>query len=66
MKGMYGNPGAILKEIGVMKSQIQSLGRDMQFLMMEIENTGKIARGEHSLGQHIDMFMEMVGSTEDV
>ena len=66
MKGIYGNLGAILKEIGVMKSQIQSLGRDMQFLKNDIKNTGKIARGERSLSQRIDRFMEMVGSAEDV
>ena len=66
MKGMFGNLGVILKEIGVMKSQIQSLGRDMQFLKKEVEKTGKIAHGEHSLSQHIDRFMEMVGGTEDV
>ena len=66
MKGMHGNLGAILNEIGVMKSQIQTLARNMQELRKVVMHASKIARGEHTLGQHIDRFMEVVGSAEDV
>lgn len=33
---------------------------------MEVVHTSKIARGERTLDQHIDMLMEVVGSVEDV
>lgn len=33
---------------------------------MEVMHASKIARGEHTLGQHIDRLMEVVGSAEDV
>ena len=48
-KGMHGNLGTILKEIGAMKKQIQMLGRDMQALRKEVGHASKIARGECTL-----------------
>ena len=66
MKGLHGNLGAILKEIGVMKSHMQTLGRDMQDLRKEVVHASKIMRGERTLWQHIDRLMEVVGSVEDV
>ena len=65
-KGMHGNLGEILKEIGVMKSQMQTLGRDMQDLRKKVVHASKIICGEHTLGQHIDRLMEVVGSAEDL
>lgn len=66
LKGMHGNLGAILKEIRVMKGQMQTLGREMQDLRTKVMHASKIARGERTLGQRIDRLMEVVGSVEDV
>ena len=66
MKGLHGNSGDILKEIGVMKSQMQTLVRYMQDLRKEVVHASKILCGKHTLGQHIDRLMEVVGSAEDV
>ena len=46
-KGQFGNPGTILKEIGILKQQMQFFGK-------EVEQVSKQARGECTLGQHID------------
>ena len=66
MKGMHGNPGAILKEIGVMKSQIETLGYEMQDLRKVVMHVSKTAGGERTLGQHIDRLLDVVGSAEDI
>ena len=50
IKGMHGNHGVILKEIGVMKNQMQILGSNMQALRKEVGHARKIARGECTLG----------------
>ena len=42
MNGLHGNLGAILKEIGVMKSQMQTLGRDMQDLRKEVVHASNV------------------------
>ena len=66
MKGLHGNPGAILNKIGVMKSQIQPLGCDIQDLRRVVTHVSKNARGERTLGQHIDRLLDVVGSAEDI
>ena len=63
---MHGNHGVILKEIGVMKNQMQILGSNMQALRKEVGHARKIARGECTLGQHIEKLMEVVESAKDV
>ena len=42
------------------------LGRDMQALRKEVGHASKIARGEHTLGQHINRLLEVVRNAEDV
>ena len=66
MRGLHGNPGAILNEIGVMKSQIQTLGCDIQDLRRVVTHVSQTARGERTLGQHIDRLLDVVGSAEDI
>ena len=63
---MHGNPSAILKEIGVMKCQIQTLGCEIQDVRRVVMHVSKTACGEHTLGQHIDRLMEVVWSAKDV
>ena len=58
-KGLLGNPGTILKEIGILKQQMQFFGK-------EVEQVSKIARGEHTLGQHINQLLEVIGNVEEV
>ena len=66
MKGLHGNPGAILNEIGVMKSQIQTLGCDIQDLRRVVTHVSKTAHGESTLGQHIDRLLDVVGRAKDI
>ena len=63
---MHGNPGAILKEIGVMKSQIQTLGCEMQDLRRVVTHVSKTTRDEHTIGQHIDRLLDVVGNAKDI
>ena len=58
-KGIFGNPSSILKEIGILKHQMQLLGKEM-------EQLSKTSRGEKTLGQHIDKLLEVIGNVEEV
>ena len=66
VKGLHGNLGAILNEIGVMKSQIQTLQCNIQDLRRVFMHVSKIACDERNLGQHIDRLLDVVGSTKDI
>lgn len=59
LKGNMGNPGSILKEIGTLKQKMQVISKDFGQL-------NKTARGERTLGQHIDRLSEVIGNAEEV
>ncbi len=58
-KGMFGNSGSIQKDIGILKHKIFLLNKEM-------EQFSKMARGERTLGQHIDKLSEVIGNAEEV
>ena len=58
-KGFFGNPGSMLKEIGILKHQMQLVGKEMDQL-------SKTSRGEQTLGQHIDKLSEVIGNAKEV
>ena len=49
----------MLKEIGILKHQMQPLGKDM-------EQLSKTSKGERTLGQHIDKLSEVIGNAKEV
>ena len=58
-KGTIGNLGSILKEVVNIKQQMQVICKDFEQISM-------MARGEHTLGQHIDRLLEVIGNVEEV
>lgn len=58
-KGLLGNLESVLKEIGILKQKMQLIGK-------EVEQVSKLAKGEHTLGQHIDWLSEVIGNVEEV
>ena len=58
-KGLFGNPGTIMKEIFFLKQQMQVFGK-------EVEQVSKIVRGERTLCQHIDRISEVIGNAKEV
>ena len=57
-KGFLGSPRSILKGVGNLKQQ-------MQFIVKEVEQVSKLARGERTLGQHIDRLSEVIGHAKE-
>lgn len=58
-KGLIGNPGSIMKDIDILKHKMVLLNKEMEHL-------SKTARGERTLGQHIDKLSEVIGNAEEV
>ena len=56
---MFGNPGSIQKDIGILKHK-------MLLLNNEKEQLSKTAKGERILGQHIDKLLEVIGNAKEV
>lgn len=59
MKGVFGNPGEMRKDINIMKEQMQDIRR-------EFEHLSKTNRGEKTLGQHLDRLSNVIGNVEEV
>lgn len=59
LKGIMGNPGSIMKDIGTLKQQMQDISRDFDQL-------SKTTKGERTLGQHIDRLSEVISNAEEV
>ena len=58
-KGNTDSLGLIEKDIGILKHNFFLLNKDM-------EQFSKIARGERTLGQHIDKLSKVIGDAEEV
>ena len=56
---MSGNSGSIQKDIGILKHKMFLLNKEM-------EQLSKMARGERTLGQHIDKLSKIIGNAEEV
>ena len=59
LKGILGNPGSLLKDIGTLKQKMQDISRDFDQL-------NRMVREERMLGQHIDKLFEVEGNVEEV
>ena len=58
-KVLLSNPRSMLREIGILKHQMQQMGKEM-------EQISKTARGERTLGQHIHKLSEVIMNAEEV
>lgn len=59
LMGIMGNPRSIWKDVGTLKQQMQVISKDF-------EQLNKMAKGENTLGQHIDKLYEVIGNAEEV